>query len=263
MNDDGPLRIVVAGATGRMGTELLRLITGDPLRYRAAGAWVSPSSIATNRDIGHLIGIGETGLLCSATGEVTIPVDVVVDFSVAAAAADIARQACSLGAALVNGVTGLEETARFAFAESARQIPLLHAENFSRGVAVLAELVVLAKKHLGADFDIEIGETHHRAKRDTPSGTARMLGRALGDGIATVRRGPRRDGEIGYSVRRGGTVTGEHTVSFLGPHECLEFTHRAENRSLFAAGALRAAAWLIRQPPGLYTLRDSLVPRTN
>ncbi|MGH9485389.1 MAG: 4-hydroxy-tetrahydrodipicolinate reductase, partial [Terriglobales bacterium] len=225
MNAPQPLRIAVVGAGGRMGGELVRLLARDPEHYRLTAAWVGASSSALNRDAGELAGLEAIGVACSVTGETNGEVDAVVDFSTVAAIPMVVRAAEAYGAALISGVTGLDEAAQAALAESARRVPVLHADNFGLGVAVLKELAVLARARLGSGFDIEIGETHHRGKRDAPSGTARMLGRALGADDARIRSGAREGSEIGYSVRRGGNVIGEHTVSFLGPHERLELTH--------------------------------------
>ncbi|MGA7964390.1 MAG: 4-hydroxy-tetrahydrodipicolinate reductase [Gammaproteobacteria bacterium] len=258
MSVPAPLRIAVAGASGRMGGELARLLASDAEHYRLTAAWVGTGSSALGRDMGELAGIGVMGVACSANGDTNAEVDAVMDFSTVTATPAVARAAEARGAALISGVTGLDAAAHAALAEAARRVPVLHTDNFSLGVAVLKELAVLACERLGSGFDIEISEAHHRGKRDAPSGTARMLGRALGDEQGRIRTGARDGSEIGYSVRRGGNVIGEHTVSFLGPHERLELTHRAEDRSLFASGALFAARWLVTQPPGQYTLEDSI-----
>lgn len=257
MTDAAPLRVAVAGAGGRMGGELVRLLASDPA-CRLTAAWIGDSSDELGRDAGELAGIAALGIACTETGEVGVGVDVVVDFSTVSAVPGVARAAVACGAALASGVTGLDETARDALHEAGRHIPVLHADNFSLGVAVLKELAMLARERLGPAFDIEIGEVHHRGKRDAPSGTARMLGRALGDENAAIRTGARDGNGIGYSVRRGGNVIGEHTVSFLGPHERLELTHRADDRSLFASGALAAARWLVGRRAGFYRLEDYL-----
>ena len=240
-----------------MGGELVRLLARDPA-CRLAAAWIGAGSDGLGRDAGELAGIAPLGIACTETGEAGAEMDVVVDFSTVTAVPGVARAAATCGAALVSGVTGLDEAARDALRECARRVPVLHADNFSIGVAVLGELAAIARERLGSAFDIEISEAHHRGKRDAPSGTARMLGRVLGDENAAIRTGARDGSEIGYSVRRGGNVVGEHTVSFLGPHERLELTHRAEDQSLFAAGALSAARWLARQAPGQYTLEDCI-----
>lgn len=260
MIPEPPLRIAVAGAAGRMGRELVKLIAGEPERFGLAAAWVPAGSDALGRDAGEVAGCtGSIGVPCSEIANEGADVDVVIDFTNVAAVPGVARAAVAAKAALLSGVTGLDEAARTAQAGAADRVPVLHADNFSLGVAVLKELAVLARQRLGERFDVEIDEVHHRGKRDAPSGTARMLGRALGDTVDAIRAAPRENpGEIGYSVRRGGQVIGEHTVHFLGPHERLELTHRAGDRSLFAAGALAASGWLALQRPGQYRLEDYL-----
>lgn len=260
MIPEPPLRIAVAGATGRMGRELVRLIAAEPKLYRLAAAWAALGSEAMGRDAGEQAGLGAIDVPCTPVE--ALDVDVVIDFSTVAAVPEVARAAARGKAALLSGVTGLDEAAREALSVAADSIPVLHADNFSLGVAVLRELAVLARERLGEAFDIEIDELHHRGKRDAPSGTARMLGRALGDSAGAIRTAARGEArEIGYSVRRGGQVAGEHTVYFLGPHERLELTHRAGDRALFASGALTVASWLVRQRRGRYRLEDYLETR--
>ncbi len=258
MNEE-PIRIALAGASGCMGGELVRLIASRPDRYRLVAAWVGAESAALGRNAGELAGVGSTGCVCSTVSTIQGGADVVIDFSVPAALGDVVEAAVALEAAWVGGVTGLgDNNVDATLDRAAQRIPLLHADNFSLGIAVLAELAAIAKERLGPVFDIEIDEMHHRAKRDAPSGTARMLGRALGDRASRIRTEPRGDGEIGYSVRRGGGVCGEHTVYFLGLHERLELVHHANDRALFAEGALKAADWLMGEPAGRYTLSDLL-----
>ncbi len=258
MIPEPPLRIAVAGAAGRMGTELVRLVAAEPERYTLVAAWVSSGSKALGRDAGDLAGLpAPIDVSCSPVKPVDS--DVVIDFTTVRAVPEVAQAAADSKAALVSGVTGLDETAREALFQSAERVPVLHADNFSLGVAVLKELAIIARQRLGDGFDVEIDEVHHRGKRDAPSGTARMLGRALGDSADAIRTAPRETaGEIGYSVRRGGQVIGEHTVHFLGPHERLELTHRAGDRSLFAAGALAVSDWLVLQKPGQYGIESYL-----
>jgi len=258
MIPEAPLRVALAGAAGRMGMELARLVAAEPERYTLAAAWVPAGSEALGRDAGDVAGCPRAlGVECSEIG--AVKADVVIDFTTVAAVPEVAGAAVAAKAALVSGVTGLDETASEAQDKAAQRIPVMHADNFSLGVAVLTELAMIARQRLGEGFDVEIEEAHHRGKRDAPSGTARMLGRALGDTAGAIRSALRETpGEIGYSVRRGGQVIGEHTVHFLGPHERLELTHRAGDRSLFAAGALAVSAWLVLREPGQYRLEDYL-----
>lgn len=261
MNNRQPIRIALAGASGRMGGELVRLIATQSDRHRLTGAWVGAGSHALGRDVGELAGVGSLGLTCTAVGQTEEPVDAVIDFTVPAAMHEVRQAVIEHEAAWVSGVTGLDDEAFALLDQAAQQVPVLHADNFSLGIAVLKELAVLAQQRLGDAFDIEIDEAHHRDKRDAPSGTAVMLGRALGDNDTTLRAGARKPGEIGYSVRRGGGVRGDHTVHFLGRNQRLELTHRAESRALFAEGALTAADWLANRHPGRYTLNNILTDR--
>jgi 4-hydroxy-tetrahydrodipicolinate reductase len=191
--------------------------------------------------------------------------DVYVDFTSPAATQAIAKLATERKRAAVIGTTGLGAADEAALAELAKVAPIVVAANFSLGVNLLLGLVRQAAHVLGPDWDAEVVETHHRAKRDAPSGTALMIGRAIAAGHGSdydaVKRhsrdgdvGPRPRGEIGVSTVRGGDVIGEHTASFFGAAERIEISHRASSRSIFAAGALRAAAWVVGKPPGRYDM---------
>jgi 4-hydroxy-tetrahydrodipicolinate reductase len=169
--------------------------------------------------------------------------DVLVDFSAPAALQASLDCAISANVPILIGTTGLDRQADEQIAEAAKSVAVLRASNTSLGVALLAELVERAAKALGPDWDIQISETHHRNKVDAPSGTALVLGKAAGR-------------EVGYASLRGGTVAGDHDVMFLGPEERLILSHRAENRMIFARGALSGARFLIGKPAGLYSMRD-------
>ncbi len=192
--------------------------------------------------------------------------EVLVDFSAPAALATSLDRAIAAKIPIVIGTTGLDDFAERRIAEAARHVAVLRAPNTSLGVALLADLVERAATILGADaWDIEIVETHHANKADAPSGTALQLGdaarRARGRSAADERgrdgTGLKREaGAIGYSAIRGGTVAGDHDVLFLGKGERLILSHRAEDRAIFARGALAAARFLRGQPAGLYSMRD-------
>jgi 4-hydroxy-tetrahydrodipicolinate reductase len=191
--------------------------------------------------------------------------DVLVDFSTPAALQASLDRAVSAGVPIVIGTTGLDELADQHIAAAAKEVAVLRAANTSLGVALLAELVERAAQVLGPDWDIEIAETHHRMKSDAPSGTALLLGEAAARGRGTplsAERGrdgtglQRTRGSIGFAALRGGTVTGDHDVMFLGPDERLILSHRAESRMIFARGALAAARFLVGKPAGLYSMRD-------
>jgi 4-hydroxy-tetrahydrodipicolinate reductase len=192
--------------------------------------------------------------------------DVVIDFSTAAALPNHLQLAMRARAPIVSGTTRLDATCERLLDEAARVVPVLWSPNTSVGVHILAEIAAYAVRHLGLGFDVEIVETHHRAKVDAPSGTAARLA----DRIREVRSdlsevhgregnaGPRRAEEIGVFAVRGGDVIGDHTIHLLGPGERLELTHRATSRDLFARGALRAARFVHKKPPGRYTMADVL-----
>ena len=196
---------------------------------------------------------------------VSVDGDVLVDFSAPAALGESLRRAVSSGIPILIGTTGLDTDADRPIAEAARQIAVLRAANTSLGVALLSELVERAAAVLGPEWDIEVVEIHHRMKADAPSGTALALGEsaARGRGWAlNAERGrdgiglKRHSGAIGFASLRGGTVAGDHDVMFLGPEERLILSHRAENRMIFARGALAAARFLVGKPAGLYSMRD-------
>ena len=191
--------------------------------------------------------------------------DVLVDFSTPAALQQSLDRAVSAGIPVLIGTTGLDDLAGERIAAASNDIAVLRAANTSLGVALLADLVERAAKVLGPDWDIEISETHHRMKADAPSGTALMLGEAAARGRQAplgAERGrdgvglKRERGAVGFAALRGGTVAGDHDVMFLGPDERLILSHRAENRMIFARGALAAARFLVGKPAGLYSMRD-------
>jgi 4-hydroxy-tetrahydrodipicolinate reductase len=195
--------------------------------------------------------------------------DVWIDFSVPAATVANVKAAAVAGAAMVIGTTGLSAADKEEIAVASKSIPVVLAPNMSVGVNVMLKLVADAARMLGAAYDIEIVETHHRAKRDAPSGTALRLGEAAAEGSgrdfsATARYqrhgdiGPRTDAEIGMQTLRGGDVFGDHTVFFLGQGDRVEITHRASSRDTFARGAVRAALWLAGKGAGLFDMRDVL-----
>ena len=191
--------------------------------------------------------------------------DVLIDFSSPAALPSSLEMARSKNIPILVGTTGLDDEARKRIAEAAEHIAVLQAANTSLGIALLADLVERAAQVLGPDWDVEVAELHHRLKADAPSGTALLLGNAAARGhgspIKTERgrdgTGLRREtGAIGFASIRGGTAAGDHDVLFLGPNERLILSHRAENRMIFARGAITAARFLVGKGPGLYSMRD-------
>lgn len=259
------MKIAIVGASGRMGLSVARLaVTGGD---SVVGAVVSGESKAIGRDLGELAGVGLIGVEPSAdVAAGLLGADVAIDFSTPASLAALLNAAARAKVPVVSGTTRLDAAAERALDDAARTIPVLWAPNTSIGVHVLAQIAAYAAKHLGPGFDVEIVETHHRAKVDAPSGTAQRLATAVAEVRPDLRVvsgregyvGPRGDDEIGVFAVRGGDVIGDHTVHLLGPGERLEITHRATSRDLFARGALRAAAFLIGKPAGRYAIGDAL-----
>jgi len=195
--------------------------------------------------------------------------DALVDFSAPVALAGNLRAAIGAGIPILIGTTGLDETHFEAIDNAARVVPVLQTGNTSLGVTLLAHLVEEAASKLGPDWDIEIVEMHHRLKVDAPSGTALLLGQASAKGrnVSLVSNmesgrqghtGKRQEGAIGFAALRGGTVAGEHSVYFAGEQERITLTHLAENRMIFANGAVKGASWLIGKQPGRYAMTDVL-----
>jgi 4-hydroxy-tetrahydrodipicolinate reductase len=225
---DQPIRISLIAPNGRMGQAIAAAVAED-------------AGFALDQDHG----------------------DVLVDFSSPEALQASLDRAVSAGVPILLGTTGLDQLADRRIAEAAKDVAVLRAPNTSLGVALLTELVERAANAL--DWDIEIAETHHRMKADAPSGTALSLGEAAARGRGVplnAERGrdgtglKREPGAIGFASLRGGTVAGDHDVLFLGPDERLILSHRAENRMIFARGALAAARFLAGKPAGLYSMRD-------
>ncbi|MGB3268602.1 MAG: 4-hydroxy-tetrahydrodipicolinate reductase [Rhodanobacter sp.] len=254
-----PLRLAVNGASGRMGRALIELLHADE-DAELVHAVVRPGS----GDDGQLVPGAASGSLRYAHDWIHAPpIDVVVDFSGAAALEQALDHCLAHGVALVSGTTGVDEGLAARLADAAGKIAILRAANFSMGVAVLTRLLREAAAALPA-WDLEIVEAHHRHKRDAPSGTALALGRAaaaarqttLDASAAFERSGERVDGSVGFAVVRGGDVVGEHQALLIGTGERLELVHRATDRSIFARGALRAAHWLAGKPAGEWHLDD-------
>jgi len=263
--------VAVLGAAGRMGGAIIRAITELP-DLKLTAAVEHDKSDRLGQDAAQVAQVaGATGSGVKIAAGVPAPgvAAVWIDFSSPEATARHAAAAAAAGAALVVGTTGVTEAGKEALAAAARAVPVVFAPNTSVGVTVLLRLCAEAARLLGPGFDLEIVETHHRRKRDAPSGTALRLaeavaeatGRDLSKDARMVRQGdvgPRTSQEIGIQTLRGGDVVGDHTVFFLGDGERVEITHRASSRETFSRGALRAALWVVSQPPGLYDMRAVL-----
>jgi len=263
------MRLIVAGAGGRMGRTLIHAIAATD-GATLAGAVDAPGSAAIGRDAGELAGLGRNGVIVAADGAPLIAdADGLLDFTVPAATLALAEITAKAGLVHVIGTTGLSGEDDKLIAEAAKHAVIVRSGNMSMGVNLLAALVKRVAKTLGEDFDIEVFEMHHNKKIDAPSGTALMLGRAAaeGRGIDLAQRsergrdgvtGARKVGDIGFASLRGGTAVGEHNVIFAGPAERIELVHKAEDRMIFARGAMRAALWARGQKPGLYSMVDVL-----
>ena len=263
------MRLVVAGAGGRMGRTLIRAIA-DTKGAKLTGAIEDARSPLLGWDAGTLAGLGEDHVkLVGAAEEVLKNADGIIDFTAPVATVAYAGVAAALGKVHVIGTTGLSATDEEKIKDAAKKAVIVKSGNMSLGVNLLAALTRRVAKTLDHGFDIEIVEMHHNQKVDAPSGTALMLGRAAaeGRGIDLDKRavksrdghtGARKQGDIGFVALRGGTVVGEHSVIFAGPAERIELVHKAEDRMLFARGALFAAMWARNQKPGLYSMADVL-----
>lgn len=264
------MNLVVVGAGGRMGQTLIRTISATP-GVRVSGALEREGSAVLGKDVGELAGVGSLGV---AITDDPLPVfakaDGVLDFTVPAATVVFAGYAAQARIAHIIGTTGCAPEDDAKIAAASRHTAIVKSGNMSLGVNLLAVLVEQAAKALPAnEFDIEVLEMHHRQKVDAPSGTALLLGKAAAEGreIAlaenSVRQrdgltGPRKAGTIGFATLRGGSVIGEHSVILAGGGERIVLSHHAEDRSLFANGAIRAALWAREAKPGLYSMRDVL-----
>jgi 4-hydroxy-tetrahydrodipicolinate reductase len=261
-------RIAVVGAAGRMGRAIVRAIVDqadETVAPQLVAAVDRPGAPELGQDAGTLAGVASLGVTVSDSMPAARVADVWIDFSAPDVAVAHTSAAAGAKASIVIGTTGLTAADKETIAKTAQTIPVLLAPNMSVGVNVLCNLVATAVQALGPAYDIEILETHHRGKRDAPSGTALRLGevaaQAAGrnwDEAARYTRhgdiGPRTSQEIGVQTLRGGDVAGDHTVFFFGPGERIELTHRASTRDTFARGAVRAALWIAKQPPGLYDM---------
>ncbi|MFT3788611.1 MAG: 4-hydroxy-tetrahydrodipicolinate reductase [Tepidisphaeraceae bacterium] len=258
-------RLAIAGATGRMGRRLVAL--GHNLGGRTVvAATTRPDDPLLGQDAGVIAGIPSMGVKVGTS--IDVPVDVVIDFSAPEGLRQWLPVCKARNIAMVVGTTGLTAADQQLIDDAAKVIPILQSTNMSLGVAVMNKVAALMAKMLGPDYDIEITETHHKHKKDAPSGTALTLldhilqatGRTRDD-VANGRHGAealRVPGSVGMHSLRMGDVTGMHTAHFATDGERLELTHVATNRDVFVHGALRTASWLAKQKPGRYTMPDVL-----
>jgi 4-hydroxy-tetrahydrodipicolinate reductase len=261
-----PVRIIVIGATGRMGGCILRLASRDA-RFEIAAAVTERGHEALGRDVGAFHSFGNLGVALSDHCDAAA--DVAVDFSMPAGFRGWLADCTERGIPFISGTTGISDADRAALSKAATRIPVLWAANMSVGANLLMRMAAMAAAALGAAYDIEISEAHHRGKKDAPSGTALAIAHAIVRGEAHTRAlrivtgragetGPRAAEEIGIHAIRMGDTVGEHEVHFAADGELITLRHRATSRDTFAAGALRAAAWIVGRPPGLYQMADVL-----
>ena len=263
------MRLIVAGAGGRMGRALIRVIAETPGAV-LTGALEAPGSELLDQDSGLLAGLPANGVRLSADlWSLSAHADGIVDFTVPGAT--IANVAIAAQRRLVHviGTTGLSTSDDAVIQSVTTRAVVVKSGNMSLGINLLAALVKRVAQSLDQSFDIEIVEMHHRQKIDAPSGTAFLLGEAAAAGRGILldahsargrdgHTGTRRPGDIGFASLRGGTVTGEHSVIFAGAMERIELTHRAEDRTMFAQGAVKAALWARDKKPGFYSMADVL-----
>lgn len=260
-------KIAIMGAGGRMGRMLIDA-TLNQENATLCGAFVRQDSSLIGVDAGELIGTDKAGVTLSHMGGFDGACEALIDFSLPEALDETLEFCVKNNVALVMGVTGLNADAEAKLKTASEKIAIVYAGNYSTGVNLSLNLLATTAKVLGLDADVEIIEKHHKHKLDAPSGTALMMAKAvtdardqaLTDTLVHGRHGQakRTQGEIGVHAVRGGEIVGEHTVSFIMGGEIIEITHKAQSRSTFATGAVRAALWLKDKPAGLYDMQDVL-----
>jgi len=261
--------IVVAGAAGRMGRQLMVAVNErDDLTL--AGATEQPGSDSVGVDVGVLTATPTSGLnVVDHIKSVGNDFNTIIDFTSPANTEALLNYAADNNKTMVIGTTGLTDSQMALMQSAAERTALVYASNYSVGVTLMLDLLARAAKSLDENYDIEIIESHHKHKVDAPSGTALSMGESIADALgrdlkscAVMARegitGARKDNTIGFSAVRAGDIIGEHTALFCGQGERLEITHKATDRMTFARGAARAAAWVGSQPAGLYNMKDVL-----
>lgn len=263
------IKVIVTGAAGRMGTRLVSLLQ-ESTSLALVGAIERKGHVSVGADAGEVAGCGRVGITISDDLSASLGHgDVVIDFSSPAATLEHLRIAAQHRRAIVIGTTGFSSQELAELKLRAKPIPCVFSPNMSVGVNIIFKVIAEMAKTFGDEYDIEVIEAHHRLKKDAPSGTAlkmaEILAKALNRDLEQVgvyaRKGmigERRRGEIGIQSVRAGDIVGDHTVLFGGMGERVEVTHRVQSRDTFARGALRAARWVVKQPPGLYDMLDVL-----
>ena len=262
-------RVAVVGAAGRMGKVLVEAIVADTAAELGAASVKSDSSLV-GADVGEIAGLGKTGIYCVADLRDQIDqFDVLIDFTQPETTIELLTLCEQFNKAIVIGTTGLTAEQQVQIQETAKKVPVVLAPNMSVGINLLLNLLKITAKTLGDEYDVEIIETHHRFKKDAPSGTALRLGEVVAEALGRElhecavygREGTsaERDSQtIGFETIRAGDVVGDHTVLFGGIGERIEITHKASSRMTFAKGAVKAAVWLGERNPGCYDMQDVL-----
>ncbi|HBH97615.1 MAG TPA: 4-hydroxy-tetrahydrodipicolinate reductase [Candidatus Omnitrophica bacterium] len=246
------IKLVISGCCGRMGIRIASLALEDSI-FAVAGAIETKGHPSIGQDVGQLVGVKPTGTHVTDDVKGAIQAgDVLIEFTRPEPTVEHVRIAAQLKRPAVIGTTGLTDAQRAEIIQAAKTVPIVLSPNMSVGVTLLFELAQIASQRLGGAYDVEVVEAHHKAKLDSPSGTAKRLAEVVAEG----RRQPTET--IPVHAIRAGDVVGDHTVIFAGPSERLELTHRAQSRDVFALGALRAAQFVVTQRPGLYDMRDVL-----
>ena len=263
------MKLAIAGAAGRMGRVLTRIINETP-GSEVGGGLEPKGSPHVGADMGDLAGIGRLDVTITDDPIALLThVDGIIDFTVPQATLALVELSAQARIVHVIGTTGIDEAGDAKIKAAARHARIVKSGNMSLGVNLLAVMVKKVAAALGEDFDIEVLEMHHKHKIDAPSGTALLLGQAAAEGrnidlkSRSVRSrdghtGARPIGDIGFATLRGGSVVGDHTVMFAGAAERIELSHKAESRDIFARGAVRAAMWAFDKKPGLYSMTDVL-----
>lgn len=263
------VRIGILGAGGRMGRMLIEATQLNPNTSLAAAIEYAGSSLI-GVDTGELVGTGKSGIaITDDLTKVIDGLDVVIDFSLPDSMTSAVQLCQQHHTTMIIGTTGLNDAQNAAVDKASEEIAIVYAGNYSTGVNVSLKLIEMAAKAFGDSADIEVIEAHHKHKVDAPSGTAYMMA----DAAATARgqelkqvavygregqTGARTQGSIGIHAVRGGEIVGDHTVMFIADGEIVEITHKARQRMTFAAGAVRAATWVVNQPAGRYDMQDVL-----
>ena len=263
------INVGVIGAGGRMGRMLIEATQDNPQTTLSAAIERQGSSLV-GADAGEVAAIGRLEIqIVDDLKAVISDIDVLIDFSLPAATEQNMQVCAEHNVAMVIGTTGFNEQQEQVLATASEQIAIVYAGNYSTGVNLSLKLLGMAAKAFGIDADVEIIEAHHKHKIDAPSGTAYMMAEAVAEArgqnlkdVAVYGRegqtGAREAGTIGIHAIRGGEIIGDHTVMFIADGEVVEITHRARARMTFAAGAVRAATWIVQQPIGQYNMQDVL-----